>query len=208
LVAVPTALIINDGTIRASAPGLLGDVPLPGSLTININDPQGQIDLDGAAGNGIVTVTRLQTLDVNATLFDPFSGDMNLFHNSEIDISTAWTLDAGGTIDADNGFSPGLPPFIPSVNAAASHISGGALTQTGGTITVVDNDGTLIFNAPFTMNGGNLVNNGLVVFNAKSALARTLRCRRTYPASPSIPPSQSACFSQTLIRMAMVKHRT
>ena len=36
---------------------------------------------------------------------------------------------------------------------------------------MVDNDGTLQFDAPFTMNGGTLTNNGLVVFNSSTTIA-------------------------------------
>ena len=49
-----------------------------------------------------------------------------------------------------------------------AHIRGGELTQTGGTITVVDADGILEFDAAFHMDGGTLVNNGLVVFRVNA----------------------------------------
>jgi hypothetical protein len=81
-------------------------------------------------------------------------------------MASAWTL-GGGTIDIDNGASGG----IPAVPAGVSTITGGALTQSGGTITVVDSDGTLQLDAPFSANGGSIVNNGLIVFNSSTTIA-------------------------------------
>jgi hypothetical protein len=172
--AVPgvTTLIINDGTISASTFTLIivGGPPA-GTLALNAADPtDARIDLDGTSGNGVVNVFRNQTLDNNLTLSDDFSGDANLFHNSTLDMAAAWTLDTG-TIDVDNGFVPGsVIPFIPAIPADVSFIAGGAFTQSGGTITIVDSDGTLQFNAPFTQSGGTLTNNGLAVFNANATI--------------------------------------
>jgi hypothetical protein len=165
------SLLINDGEISAtSSSSIIGGAPPPaGTLRISVSDAtDGRFDLDGSSGNGVVNAFRNQTLQVNGTLSDSFSGEMNLSHNSTVDISTSWTLDTG-TIDVTNGFVPG-GMLIPPIPADVSIIGGGTLTQTGGTITVVDSDGTLQFNAPFTMNGGNLVNNGRVVFNADATI--------------------------------------
>jgi hypothetical protein len=166
-----TALIINDGTISASVPSvIIGGVPPAGTLSINLSDTtDGRIDLDGTSGNGVVSVFRNQTLDLNGTLSDAMSGDINLSHNSTLDISTDWTLDTG-TIDVNNGFVAGTPPLIPDTPADVAFISGGAFTQTGGTITIEDTDGTLQFNALFTQTGGTVTNNGLVVFNANATI--------------------------------------
>ena len=140
------------------------------TLAINASDvADALIDLDGSAGNAVLEVTRNQTLDVNVRLTDQFSGDINLFHNSTLDFSTAWILDSG-TIDVETGFVNGGFPN-PDIPASTARISGAVFTQTGGTITVVDLDGTLQFDAPFIMNGGTLVNNGLVVFNADTQIA-------------------------------------
>ncbi|MBA3480407.1 MAG: hypothetical protein H0T51_01200, partial [Pirellulales bacterium] len=167
-----TALLINDGTISASSPSLIiGGAPPAGTLSINVSDAtDGRIDLDGTGGAGVVNVFRNQTLDLNGTLSDAMSGDINLGHNSTLDVSMAWTLDAGGTIDVNNGFVAGTPPFTPDTPADVAFISGGAFTQTGGTITVEDADGTLQFNALFTQTGGMVANNGLVVFNANATI--------------------------------------
>ena len=113
-----------------------------------------------------MTVGRNQLLDINVPLHDAFSGTMNLSHHSTIDMSTAWSIDAGATLDVDNGAITGTFPIA----ANTSFIAGATFTQTGGTITVVDTDGTLQFNAPFTQSGGDLVNNGLVVFNANATI--------------------------------------
>ncbi len=170
-VAAGTTLLINDGAIAAFAP-----VPFPGAappvrtLAINASDvADALIDLDGSAGNAVLEVTRNQTLDINVRLTDQFSGDINLFHNSTLDFSTAWILDSGA-IDVETGVvNGGLPN--PDIPASTARISGAVFTQTGGTITVVDLDGTIQFDAPFFMNGGTLVNNGLVVFDADSTIA-------------------------------------
>jgi hypothetical protein len=168
------SLIINRGVISASSPPniVIGSPPPVGTLTINISDAtDGRIDLDGPFNFGRVNVFRNQTLDINGTLDDAFGGAIHLFHNATLDISTAWELSGfGGTITVDNGFAPGIPPITPDVPADTSFISGGTLTQTGGAIAVVDNDGTLQFNAPFTMNGGSLINNGRVVFSADATI--------------------------------------
>ena len=82
-------------------------------------------------------------------------------------MSSAWILGAFATVDIDNGAIGGLP----SVPAGTATIAGGSFSQNSGTITVIDTDGTLQFDAPFTMNGGTLTNNGLVVFNSSTTIA-------------------------------------
>lgn len=162
----PTTLLDNNGTLTAlSRPVLISLPPPTATLTIN-GSATVRIDLDGSSENGVVNVIRNQTLDINVQLADDYNGDLNLFQASVLDIANAWTL-AGGTIDVDNGFFDTAPP----INAGVSTIKGGALTQTGGTITVVDGDGTLQFDTTFTMNGGNFVNNGHVIFNADATIA-------------------------------------
>lgn len=169
-VVAGTVLLSNDGLISAQhAPLIVIGDPIVDTLTITLSSVNARIDLDGAGNSGGVSVNRNQTLDINGTLSDAYGGAMTLGQISTLDISTAWTLDTG-TITADNGFvdSPFPTPDIPAGN---STIAGGAFTQTGGTINVVDTDGVLQFDAPFTMNGGNLVNNGLVIFNADATIA-------------------------------------
>jgi hypothetical protein len=168
--AVPaaTTLITNDGTITVRRNEIIIGAPPASTLTFNANDADTRIDLDGTTGLGAVNVTRNQTLDINIPLFDAFSGSITLSHSATLDVSSPWTMDAG-TLNADNGFVDGIFP----IPASVSTIAGGTFTQDGGTINVVDPDGTLQFNAPFTMDSGTLANNGLVVFNSSTTIGPT-----------------------------------
>ncbi|MCA9236751.1 MAG: hypothetical protein KDA44_14850, partial [Planctomycetales bacterium] len=173
-ISTPTAVLINDGTISVGnySTGIIiiGGTPTARTLAITAADVDARVDLDGTGGGGVVNVFRNQTLDIDVTLNDAFSGDMNLFQESTIDVADSWTLDSG-SIDVDNGFVPGTTiPFQPAIPAGVAYIRGGTLVQTGGTINVIDSDGTLQFDASLNMNGGNLVNNGTVVFNALSTI--------------------------------------
>jgi hypothetical protein len=164
---VPTTVINNNGTITAShLPEFIFQPPIIDTLTINFLSAAARIDLDGSGENGIVNVTRNQTLDINGALSDVFNGDINLSHNSTLDIASAWTLGAGGATIVNNGAIMGLP----GVPAGTATIAGGTLTQTGGTINVVDPDGTLVFDAPLTTTGGSFINSGHVIFNASSSI--------------------------------------
>lgn len=168
-VSAGTILLDNNGTLSAysDAPSIILPPPI-GILSINANDADARVDLDGTNAVGIVNVFRNQTLDVNVRLSDAFSGDMNLFHNSTLDIANAWSMDLG-TLDVDNGFVNALR----DIPADVSFIRGGTFTQTGGTINVVDADGTLQVDAEFVQSGGSLVNNGLVIFNANASIQAT-----------------------------------
>ena len=167
-VAATTTLMINSGTLSAWSFKPVIGAPAVGTLQVNASDPtDARLDLDAFAPvTSVVNVFRNQTLDINVTLFDAYSGDLNLFHNSTLDMSAAWSIDAGATVDVDNGNTGG---FLPAA-ADTSFIAGAAFTQTGGIITVIDTDGTLQFDAPFTQSGGDLVNNGLVVFNRNATI--------------------------------------
>jgi hypothetical protein len=170
-VAANTTLIINDGFITAQrSPLVIFGEPIAGTLSINATDTDTRIDLDGAGETGGVIVRRNQTLDINVQLADIFNGSIDMFHDSTLDVSTAWILGAGATIDIDNGFIDGTFPN-PDTPAGVATIKGPSFSQNAGTITVVDTDGTLQFDAPFTMNGGTLTNNGLVVFNSSTTVA-------------------------------------
>ena len=166
--AVTTTLLINDGTIRAQrSPVVIFGAPQIGTLTINATDSDARIDLDGAAEAGIIDINRNQTLDINVALSDIFNGSITMNQDSKLDVSSAWTLGAFATVNIDNGATGGFP----SVPAGTATIAGGSFSQNSGTITVVDTDGTLQFDAPFSMNGGALANNGLVVFNSSTTIA-------------------------------------
>ena len=197
--AAVTTLLSNDGTISPSHPGLtIFNAPIVDTLTINAASANARIDLDGAGNLGVVNVNRNQTLDVNGTLSDAFSGSMSLSHNATFDNSTAWTLDTG-TITANNGFVDG--GAFPDTPADISIIAGGALTQTGGTITVADADGTLRFDAPFTMNGGTLTNNGLVIFDGNATIAAAANFAIGSTADYTVEASRTVTINQTNFNM-------
>ncbi|MGE3467472.1 MAG: hypothetical protein AB7J13_11120, partial [Pyrinomonadaceae bacterium] len=167
--ALASSLLNNNGTLTALSRPLLVSLPPPnGTLSINGGGAMARIDLDGSEENGAVHVERNQTLDINLPLADAFHGTLNLFHNSVLDIDSSWTL-AGGSFNVTTGFVNTFPP----IQSELATIKGGAVTQSGGTIAVVDEDGSLQFDAAFTMNGGSFVNNGLVIFNANATIAST-----------------------------------
>lgn len=149
--AVATTLLINNGTLHSATSGSSG------TLRINATDTtDARIDLDGSTETGVVSVDSDDTFDINVTLNDAFSGDLNLAAGSTLDILAAWSID-GGTVDITG--NPGL-----------STIRGGALTQTGGTISINNAAGSLRMNEMFTQNGGNYVNNGLTIFGADATI--------------------------------------
>jgi hypothetical protein len=167
---VLTTVLVNDGELTALSRGVTIFSPPPVG-TLHLNTAIGtfvRVDLDGTGELGVVNVNRNQTLDLNIGFADAFNGTMNLFHESEFNSLNAWTL-AGGSIQVNNGFvdSPGITPDIP---AGTAFIAGGLFTQNGGTINVVDSDGTLQFDAAFNMDGGSLVNNGHVIFDANATI--------------------------------------
>ena len=106
--------------------------------------------MDGSLEIGSVTVARNQTLDIDIPLADIFNGSISMSQNTKLDVSSAWILGAVATITVDNGATGG----IGGAAAGTSTIAGTSFSQNAGTITVVDTDGTLQFDAPFTLNGG------------------------------------------------------
>ena len=159
-----TTLFSNDGTLTAlSRPLFIFGAPPVGTLQINTANTLSLIDLDGAGNAGIVNVNRNQTLDVNGILADAFGGTMTLFQESTLDMSNNWGLNAG-TLTANNGFVAG-GLGVPDTSAGKSIIKGATLTQSGGLINVPDTDGTLQFDANFTMSAGSFTNSGTVIFN-------------------------------------------
>lgn len=170
--AAVSSLLINDGTLSANRPSLSAITPpSAGTLEINATEVNARINLDGGVEAGVVNVNRNQTLEINGTLSDAFSGDLNMFHDTVLDISTAWSMDAG-TFDVANGFVNNPIP-TPDIPAGTSTVTGGAFSQSGGTITNSASDGTLELDTAFTQTGGNFVNNGLVVFGGNTLIDDT-----------------------------------
>lgn len=162
-----TLLMVDGGTLTATSDDVLID-PFgqnAATLTINITDADARIDLDNGI-NPSVNVNRNDTLDINGqshTSADPFSGTINLAAGSTIDMSVAWEMGTGGTINANTA---GI--FLGTKGATAT-IAGAAFTMNGGTIDLDDID-TLQFSAPFQANGGSINNSGHVIFNANSTI--------------------------------------
>ena len=167
--AVFTTVFSNDGTLTAlSRPAIIFNPPPVGTLQINTANAFSLIDLDGAGNAGVVNVNRNQTLEVNGALADAFGGTMTLAHESTLDISSAWGMN-GGTLTVNNGFVAG-GLGVPDTLAGVAYIKGGTFSQTGGAISVVDTDGTLQIDVPFTMSAGSLANSGTVIFNGTTSV--------------------------------------
>ncbi|BBO30745.1 beta strand repeat-containing protein [Lacipirellula parvula] len=166
-IAAVTTLINNNGTISASNPSTLILVP-PAAATLHVSavDVDARFDLDGSGESGAVNVTRNQTLDIDVPLSDIFNGALTMTQETKLDISSSWILGAGAVMTIDNGAVGGIGGAL----AGKATIAGASFSQNSGAITVVDDDGTLQFDAPLTINGGTLVNNGLVIFNSSTVL--------------------------------------
>ncbi|MEM8681301.1 MAG: hypothetical protein AAGF97_18295, partial [Planctomycetota bacterium] len=164
-------VLVNHGTIG------VGNVtnsiiPIPGAppartLHITAADAGSRFDLDGN-GTGILNIGRNGTLNVDGTVTE-FKGQINLGHNSTLDISNGWTLgeSGGATLTVDNGFVSGgiLGQDIP---ADVATIKGGQVTMNhpDSLINMVDDDGGLVFDAPFHASRGTIQQEGTLTFNA------------------------------------------
>jgi hypothetical protein len=196
-VGANTTLIVNDGVINARRlPLIIFGAPVAGTLSINATDADARIDLDGSGENGAVNVSRNQTLDVNVQLSDIFNGAIDMSQNTTLDMSNGWTLGLGATIDVDNGFVSGVFPN-PDIPAGVANISGGSFSQNSGAITVLDADGTLQFDAPFTMNGGTLTNNGHVIFNQTATIAAAANLDLVGDADLTVQANRTVTINQT-----------
>lgn len=168
----PTTLMQNDGTLSAGhAGGGLILVPPPSTLQITANDVDARLDLDGLSGNGIVNVFRNATLDIDVQIGDnafndAFNGTLNLSENATLDIEDAWEF--SGAMEVNTPATFGFPTPGPG---QAAQITGGALTMSGGTITLntpgVD---SLEFNTTFDATGGQILNSGHLIFNADATI--------------------------------------
>jgi hypothetical protein len=163
---VASTLLINDGGIIANRTDITP--PPPSTLLIDSTSPLARIDIDGAANAGGLTVLRNMTLDIDLAIADVMNGPISMTHNATLDIAGPWSF--AGTMNIDNGFILGSPPF-PDVPADVAYLKGGTITQTAGTINLMRPDGTLQFDTVFNMNDGNFVANGHVIFNNNATIA-------------------------------------
>jgi hypothetical protein len=197
--AAATTLFDNNGTLTASNPSaLIFTPPTAATLHLNAADADTRIDLDGSGEAGAVVVGRNQTLDIDVPLADIFNGTITMSHGTKLDVSSSWILGAGAAITVDNGATGG----IGAISAGTSTIDGNSFSQNSGTITVVDADGTLQFDAPFSMNGGNLVNNGLVVFDSTAVIAAAANFTMpTTSSSLTVAANRSVTINQNNFNM-------
>jgi hypothetical protein len=190
--AAVTTLINNNGTITASNPAIV-IAPTAATLQFVAGNSNARIDLDGTGEAGQVTVARNQTLDIDIALTDIFNGGMSMSQNTTLDISSAWIFGAGATLNVDNGATAGLG----GAPAGTSTIAGSSFSQNSGTITVLDADGTLRFDAPFTMNGGTLTNNGLVAFNNTATIGPAAAFDMIGDADLTVEANRTLTINQT-----------
>ena len=192
--AVVTTLLNNNGTINASNPSTLILVPpAAATLAISATDSDARLDLDGSLEGGVVNINRNQTLDIDIQLSDIFNGTMTMAHETKLDIASSWILGAGAQINVDNGAVGG----IPGVPAGKATIAGGSFAQNSGTISVLDADGTLQFDAPFSMNGGTLANGGHVIFNQTATIAAAANLDMIGDSDLTVEANRTVTINQT-----------
>lgn len=173
-IGTPTVVFSNDGVIRPGSVSdgfiIAGGNPTARTLTLASIDIDGRIDLDGVFGDGALDINRNQTLDIDLAVNDDFDGTIDLSHNATLDIESAWEF--AGTMNVATGFVAGTPPFIPSVPADVAYLAGGQITmnESTTTINVLDDDGTLQFDAEFIAVEGTIANNGHIIFNQDATI--------------------------------------
>ncbi|RYD61534.1 MAG: hypothetical protein EOP83_16780 [Verrucomicrobiaceae bacterium] len=154
-------LVDNNGTITASNPPPNSfTAPAPAVLLIEPANSFSLIDLDGSLETGVVNILRNQTLNLEIAINDAFNGTLEMAHGAVLDLPVIFHLGAGGAFNVDNGFVTGFP----SIPATQCKISGNFFGVFGGTFTLEDNDGTLLLDTQFLMEGGSFINNGHVIF--------------------------------------------
>ena len=192
--AAVTTTINNNGTINASNPSaLIFTPPAAATLVFTATDADARFDLDGSLEGGVVNINRNQTLDIDIQLSDIFNGTMTMAHETKLDIASSWILGAGAQINVDNGAVGG----IPGVPAGKATIAGGSFAQNSGTISVLDADGTLQFDAPFSMNGGTLANGGHVIFNQTATIAAAANLDMIGDADLTVEANRTVTINQT-----------
>ncbi|MEO2049961.1 MAG: PEP-CTERM sorting domain-containing protein [Pirellulales bacterium] len=169
---VATRLLVNDGTITANtAPFFFGQAPSAGTLQITATSANARFDWDGTVPvTAELNVGGNQTLDIDVdTGGDAWSGDMNLFTGSTIDIAHAWSMDSG-TIDVNTGaFGLIIIGQDPNPGAAAV-IDGANWTMTGGTINLLDSWDSLQLDSQLVASGGTIENSGHMIFNGGATI--------------------------------------
>lgn len=165
-----TDVFFNNGTITAGLPGFVLGVPAAGTLQIQAvgaNAANANFDWDGTVPiTAEINVNGNQTLDVDVdTAGDAWSGTMNLFTGSTLDMEHTWSMDTG-TINANTAaFGFIIIGEDPNPGPAAS-ITGASWSMSGGTINVDDHWDTLQFDSQLNATGGTINNEGTLVFNA------------------------------------------
>ncbi len=141
-----------DGTLTAHSTGSLDTQSLAAAtLTITISDNDAVIDLDGNSGNSTINVLRNDTLAINGGVLDgAYSGTINLSAGATFSRNENWSFN--GTLNANTG------------GGTAAAISGGVLSQTGGSINV-DAGESLRMASSLNAVGGVITNNGLIIFD-------------------------------------------
>ena len=161
VVAAGVQIFENSGTLTATSSGGIPDPFGSAAATLSINQTgvDGVIDLDGDSETGVISISRNDTLDVNGTVTDTFSGTLNLGDGSHFDMSGPWTL-GGGTINVNTG------GIIVGSAGSAAEIVGGQFTMSSGTISLdTANVDTLRLSSVFVANGGTITNNNEIIFN-------------------------------------------
>jgi hypothetical protein len=167
--------INNNGTITASnASATYFPPPYAGRLYFGNSDYGARLDLDGSLEAGVVNIEHNQTLETKIPLADAFNGNLSMAQDSKLIIDRTWlsdpdtwSLGTGGTMVIDNGATTGAG----GIPAGTATIAGITFTQTGGTITVIDADGTLQIDVPYTFSGGLLNNSGRVILQKNATIA-------------------------------------
>jgi hypothetical protein len=190
--SVTTTLIDNKGTLSAYNLGTQLTPPPVATLRLDAFSVNARIDLDGSASpeTGALEIQRNQTLDINLPPTDAFNGTLSLAQNTRLDIASAWTLGTDASVVVDNGAS-GL------ITAATSFIAGGTLTQTGGSINITDDDGTLQFDPIFHMNGGGCSARGHIIFNNTANITSAASFARIGPSKITVNGGRTLTINQS-----------
>jgi hypothetical protein len=156
----------NEGEITAGNVGLVFLSPPARTLQITATSADALFDWDGFSSAGVLNVNGNATLDIDvSTGADAFGGTMNLSTGSTLDMAYAWSLNSGAINVNTAGFGFVLPGNDPSPGAAA-RITGASWTMTGGTITIDDAWDSLQLDSAVIASGGVVNNNGTMIFNA------------------------------------------